>query len=86
MQGLFQKPKNKRLARDISIVSPSKFRGSIDKIKRGGVTLEEKRALVLAQNRSRAQLRRSNLSAKERREFRAIVRTKLPSVTRRRRR
>ena len=80
--GLFGKPKSKRLARIITIESPSKFRKSIREIKKGGVTLQEKRALVLARNIAGAQLQRKNLSAKERREFSKIKRTKLPKITR----
>lgn len=82
-QSLFSPPKNKRLAGIIKIDSPAAFRGSIQEIKKDGVTLEEKRALVLAQNRSRAQLQRQNLSMKERREFEKIVSMDLPKITRR---
>ena len=82
---MFMKPKNKALARKISIESPTKFRESISKCKKGGLTLEEKRALVLAQNRARVQLKRKNLSGKERRQFQAISKVKLPPITKRKR-
>ena len=81
---LFFKPKSKRLARDISIRSPAAFRRSIMKLKKGGFTTKEKRALVLAQNRSRAQLKRKNLSLKERKQFMSISRMKLPKKIKRR--
>ncbi len=80
-QSLFFAPTNKRLARDITIVSPSAFDRSIKTIKKGGVTLKEHRGLVLAQNRSRAQLQRPNLSLKERIQFNVIASRKLPKVT-----
>ena len=81
---IFFKPKNKALARKISITSPAAFRRSIRVVSRGGVTTEEKRALVLARTRAAAQLRRRNLSMGERRQFREIARTKLPAITKRR--
>lgn len=81
-QGLFFAPTSKKLARDISITSPVAFQKSIRTIKKDGVTLKEKRALVLAQNRARAQLKRSNLSMKERIEFARIANIRLPRITR----
>ncbi len=80
-QTLFSKPKNKKLARIITITSPSAFRESIRVLKKDGITLEKKRALVLAKNRAEAQLRRKNLSAKERKQFRTITKIKLPKIT-----
>lgn len=79
-QSLFFAPKNKALAKKITIRSPLAFDQSIRRIKKGGVTLEEKRGLVLAQNRARAQLGRKNLSLKERIEFNVIASRKLPKV------
>ncbi len=80
--GLFAgKPKSKRIARIINITSPSAFRESIRKLKRGGLSLQEKRSLVLARNRAGAQLDRKNLSTKERKQFRAIVKMSLPKIT-----
>lgn len=81
-KSLFFPPKNKRLARIITIKSPSAFRDSIALLRRGGVTRTEKNALVLAQNRARVQLRRKNLSPKERKQFRTIASVKLPKITR----
>lgn len=75
---LFFPAKNERIARDISIKSPAAFRGSIKKLKRGGLTTPEGRGLVLARNRAGAQLKRKNLSPKERREFTTISRTRIP--------
>ena len=81
--GLFDTGKpNPRLARVISIESPTAFRKSVATLRKGGLTGTEKQALVLAQNRARAQLKRKNLSPKERRQFRAIAAIKLPRVTR----
>ncbi len=78
---LFFKPTSRRLARDISITSPNAFNDSIKRIKLGGVTVQEKRGLVLAQNRARAQLGRKNLSLKEKIQFTVIATTKLPKIT-----
>ena len=83
-RSLFFPARDERLARDISITSPSAFRKSIRTIRKGGVTVKERRGLVLAQNRADAQLNRKNLSPKERREFSEIVRIRIPKVTRRR--
>ncbi len=80
-QSLFFAATNKKLASQISIKSPQAFRKSINTVKKGGVTLEEKRALVLAQNRAGAQLKRSSLSMKERLEFTLIRGMKLPKIT-----
>ena len=46
-----------------------------------GIGATEKRALVLAQNRAKAMLKKQSLSAKERRELQAIARMRLPEVT-----
>ncbi len=81
--GLFDKPKNKKLASEISITSPSAFRQSIKIIKKGGITLEEKRALTLARTRAALQLKRKNLSPKERVQMREISMMKLPKITKR---
>jgi len=74
------KVKHKRLARKISITSPTSFRKSIKELKKGGLNRKEKSALVLAQNRARAQLNRKNLSMKERKQFRQISKIKLPKL------
>jgi hypothetical protein len=78
---LFSPPKNKRIAKIINITSPTSFKESIRKLKKGGITTEEKRALVLAKNRSSAQLKRKNLSSKERKQFKAITKINLPKIT-----
>src|SRR5882672_5964273 len=77
---IFFPPKHKKLAEIISIESPAAFRGSIRKLKKMGIGAREKRALVLAQNRAKAMLKKRNLSAKERRELQAIARIRLPEV------
>jgi len=82
-KSLFFPPKNKRLARIITIKSPTAFRKSITKLKKGGLTKTEKKALILARTRAKIQLRRKNLSAKERRQMREISRINIPRVSRR---
>ena len=81
-QGLFFEASDPRLAEIIDISSPEAFDMSITEIKKGGVTLKEKRALVLARNRAGAQLGRKNLSPKEIREFTIIKNRRLPDITR----
>jgi len=80
-KGLFFKAKSKRLARDVTIVSPAGFRRSIKKLVNGGLSLKERRALILAQNRATAQLKRKNLSGKERKQFSQISQIRIPKVT-----
>lgn len=71
--GLFDTGKpNKRLAKIISIESPKAFKKSIKELKKGGLTTEEKRALVLARNRAGAMLNKKNLSFRERMEMTEI--------------
>lgn len=82
-RSLFFPPKNKRIARIITITSPTAFRKSITKLRVGGITTTEKRALVLARNRAAVQLKRKNLSLKERKQFRMIAAMKLPNITKR---
>lgn len=81
---IFGPPKNKRLAGIISIKSPAAFRKSITTLKKGGLSGTEKKALVLAQNRARAILKKKNLSTKEKVQMGAISRMKLPLVTKKR--
>ena len=76
-KSIFLKPKDKRLAKEISIESPAKFRKSIRKLKIKGLTTKERRALNLARTRAKLQLKRQNLSAKERRQFTDISRTRI---------
>lgn len=82
-KGLFAPAKNKRIAKIISITSPTAFRESIRKLKRGGITTEKKRALVLARNRASAQTKRKNLSPKEMKQMKAISKISLPKITKR---
>ena len=81
-KSIFFPPKNRRLARIISIKTPGQFRKSIAELKKRGLTLKEKRGLVLAQNRARVQLKRRNLSKRERNQMREIANTKIPNVSR----
>ena len=77
MNTIFSAPKNQRLADAISITSPSAFKKSIQILSVGGLSKKEKAALQLAQIRAKMQLRRQNLSPKERYEFEQIVRMKI---------
>jgi hypothetical protein len=52
-------------------------------VSRPPIGAREKRALVLAQNRAKAMLRKKNLSDKERKELQAIARMPLPPITKR---
>ena len=54
--------RGKKLADIISIESPAAFRESIRKLKRMGIGATEKRALLLAQNRAKAMLKKRSLS------------------------
>ena len=83
-RSIFFPAKSKRLARAISIESPTAFRRSIKKLKREGLTLRERRALMLARTRAAVQLKRKRLSMKERRQFRTISKMEIPRVTKRR--
>lgn len=73
------KPKSAKLARLISIKSPSSFRKSIGRVRnlKGLSKTHKIRGLTLAKNRAKAQLGRKNLSLKKRNEFRIIARTKI---------
>ena len=82
-KSIFFPAKNKALAKKISITSPTAFRKSIKILKKGGINLEEKRALVLARTRASIQLKRKNLSNKERKQFKEIAKMDIPNVTRR---
>jgi len=83
LRKLFMPPKDKKLAAAISIRSPTAFKNSIAKLSKGGITIQEKRALTLAKTRAKVQLKRKNLSKSERIEMRQIARTKLPKVSKR---
>ncbi len=82
-KSIFFPPKDKALARKISITSPAAFRRSIRKLRLGGITLKERRALILARTRATVQLKRNNLSNKERKQFRTISQMNIPKVTKR---
>lgn len=81
-KSLFFPPKDKALARKISIRTPGEFRKSIATLKKGGITRKENRALRLGRTRAMVQLKRPNLSLKERGEFLMIAKMKIPKVTR----
>lgn len=82
-KSLFFPPKDKKLAAKISIKTPEQFKKSIMLLKKRGITLKEKRALTLARTRASLQLRRKNLSKRERNQMMAISKTIIPRVTRR---
>jgi len=77
---LFFKAKNPKLAKAISITSPSSFRQSIKKVKKlkGLKPTTKRRALIAAKNRAKVQLKRKGLSIKERKQFSAISKTNIP--------
>lgn len=77
------KRKNKRLADNISIRSPTAFRESIRKLKKGRYSTIERRALVLAQARAKLHLKRKNLSGKEQLQMKRIANTTIPKVKKR---
>jgi len=79
---LFFPAKSKRLAEAISITSPTAFRLSIRRVKRmRGISPGTKvKALVLAQNRAKAMLKRKRLSARERKQLREIAKIKIPKI------
>lgn len=79
---IFFPPKNAKLAKQISIRTPLAFKGSITRLQAGGLTLEEFRALKLAQTRAKLQLRRLNLSPRERKQMRTISLVRIPPPTR----
>lgn len=83
---LFFPPKHKRLAKVITIRSPKAFRGSIRTLQKGGLSLQEERALVLARNRAAAILKKKNLSSKERKQMMVITNIMIPKVSKGRRR
>lgn len=76
-KSIFFPAKNRRIADVISIKSPTEFKNSIKELKKNGLTTEEKRALVLARTRASLQLKRKNLSSKERKQMSAISKIKI---------
>lgn len=74
---VFFPPKNKRLARIISIKSTKSFRKSIRTLKRNGLSLKEKRALVLARTRARIISQNKRVSFRVRKEKARIGRMKI---------
>lgn len=81
-KSLFFKPKDKVLAKKISIKTPGQFNKSIAKLRKRGITLKENRALILARTRAKVQLKRKNLSTRERNQMKAIANTTIPRITR----
>ena len=81
-KSIFFAPKDKALARKISIKTPGQFRKSINKLKKNGITMKENKALVLARTRAKVQLKRKNLSKRERNQMTTIANTVIPRVTR----
>jgi|TARA_Y100000034_G_C6886757_1_gene407237 hypothetical protein len=78
---LFFKAKNKRLADLVDITSPTAFRRGIEKAKVDGISTSEFKALNLGKTRAKLQLRRDNLSSKERKQFETISKIKIPKIT-----
>ncbi len=80
-KSIFFPPKDKKLAAKISIKTPGQFKKSINNLKKNGITLKENKALVLARTRAKVQLRRKNLSTRERNQMKAIAKTVIPRVS-----
>lgn len=80
-KSVFFPPKDKALAAKIRISSPEAFRKSIRELSKNGISMKEKKALVLAQTRARAQTLRPNLSPKERKQFNMIAKMRIPKVS-----
>lgn len=72
--------KSQRRSKIISIKSPTEFRKSIKELKKGRYTVGDQRALQLAKNRAGAILKRTNLSPKEKRQFKAISKITIPKA------
>jgi len=83
LKKIFGKPSDPKLAAKISIRTPKEFMKSIKVLNKDGLTSKEKKALVLARTRAKLQLRRRNLSSKERGEFREISKMKIPKISKR---
>ncbi len=81
-KNIFFAPKDKKLAAMISIRTPGQFNKSIEKLKKRGITVRENKALNKAKSRAKVQLKRKNLSIRERNQMRAIAMTPIPRVTR----
>lgn len=79
-RSLFFPPKNKRLARIITITSPAAFRRSIKVLMKDGLSVTERKALILARTRAKVQLKRKNLSDKERKQMLAISKIRIPKA------
>ena len=79
-RSIFFPPKDKTLAKKISIKTPGQFKKSIDELRKNGITLKENRALVLARTRAKVQLKRKNLSTRERNQMKVIANTVIPRV------
>lgn len=79
---IFFEPKSKVRAKIVDITSPTAFKRSIRTFKKSGLTLAEKRSLALGKARASAQLKRKDLSKKERKQMKAITKIKLPKLSR----
>ena len=82
MGGLFDTPKDPKLAAQISIRTPGEFRKSIQTLKKSGgkLTQTERNGLILGQNRSKVQLKRKDLGKRERKQFTKISKMRIPPI------
>ena len=76
---LMKKP-DPRKAKLVSIKSPEAFRKSIKALKKGRFVESERKSLTLARTRATLQLKRKNLSMKERKQFTKISKMRIPNV------
>ncbi len=77
---LFNEPKNAndiRLSKVISIKTPKMFQDSINLLKQGGLTIQEFKALKVAQERAKMLGKRKDISNQEQWEFNIIANMKL---------
>lgn len=74
--------KSQRRSKIISIRTPKEFRNSIRELKKDKYTIGDQRALQLAKNRASTILNKTNLSLKEKKQFKQISKINIPKAKR----
>ena len=64
----------------VDTTSPAAFKKSVTRLRRKGLTLEEQRRLRIAKARAAAQILRPNISKKEKKQFKEILKVPIPKV------
>ena len=78
-QGMsFSPARRKAISQAVSIKSPSRFKQSVRILSKGGLSVQERKVLVMAQDRADMQLQRKDLSSIERRQFKEIKGVNIP--------